>query len=375
MKITQANDTVTKVTSVAGLIEIVATSKVTQTEATADYIGPKIPRSVWHQVLAFFKWTYDRDKSESQVRLYVNPQLGTWVAWAFPQEMGTGMTAREVDTPAAAEQRQMFRQSDGWMLYGTVHHHCSASAFQSGTDEANEKSQDGLHITVGYMDKPHYDISVRFYSGKNKFDPDMSKFWDVGAEAVADATAMAGRYGMKLDLNAVAKHQMGEPPASAEFPQQWRDNLVKMPAAVQRHQAEWSPGLVNGSHRKSYGPSSGGKGLVQDDEWPGSHFKKGKKHGLIQKRAAEVLDELEAHAHLIGDGTDALYDLLETQLVSEIVDVCREYDVSASDLSDELTRQHLAKDKKLALPEIPVGDEQLPDQFPDYPGYGHHWGH
>ncbi len=33
----------------------------------------------------------------------------------------------------------------------SAHHHCSASAFQSGTDEENERGQDGLHITVGRM--------------------------------------------------------------------------------------------------------------------------------------------------------------------------------------------------------------------------------
>ncbi len=59
-----------------------------------DYAGPRFSREMWHQVLSFFRWTFKEMDSESQVRLYVNPKLGRWGAWAFPQEARTGLSAR-----------------------------------------------------------------------------------------------------------------------------------------------------------------------------------------------------------------------------------------------------------------------------------------
>jgi len=109
---------------------------------------------MWHQVMSFFRWTNKVMDSESQVRLYVNTKLGRWGAWAFPQEARTGMSAREIATPETPEQAvERFalwesQPSSDWVYFCTVHHHCSASAFQSHTDEENEKGQDGLHITV-----------------------------------------------------------------------------------------------------------------------------------------------------------------------------------------------------------------------------------
>jgi hypothetical protein len=92
---------------------------------------------MWHQVLSFFRWTHKEMNSESQVRLYVNPKLGRWGAWAFPQVARTGMSAREMPTPETPEKAQerfaswQSEPSDDWLYFGTVHHHCSASAFQA----------------------------------------------------------------------------------------------------------------------------------------------------------------------------------------------------------------------------------------------------
>jgi hypothetical protein len=52
-------------------------------------------------------------------------------------------------------------------MFGTVHHHCSSSAFQSGTDHSDELSREGLHFTIGNLDKPFdLDIHARITIGK-----------------------------------------------------------------------------------------------------------------------------------------------------------------------------------------------------------------
>lgn len=219
--------TIKQVKGVPGLMTCTLEHEVKSSKATFDWDGPVIPREVWHPVLAFFKWTYDESKSESQVRLYVNSQTQQWRAWAFPQEANTGMNARELDTPETATQRAQFSDAEGWLYFGTVHHHCSASAFQSGVDEANERNQDGLHITVGHMDKLQYDIDARLYIGGYKLLAlDLADFWSVGGIIAALPQSIKDLL-PNDSLPKLAKKQMGEPPpADTEFPEQWKTNLI-----------------------------------------------------------------------------------------------------------------------------------------------------
>lgn len=233
----QANKPVVEVKSVPGLLNLTLEHEVKSTKYTFRWEGPKISREEWQQVLAFFKWTYDTTKSESQVRLYVNHREGvrTWRAWAFPQKANTGMTARELDTPEAQTQRAQFGDADGWLYFGTVHHHCSASAFQSGTDLANEQNQDGIHITVGHMDKEQHDIDARMYIGGRSLEMNLAMFWDTTG-VMTSLPAWIHDLLPKDASHRAAKRQMGEPaPADCVFPEQWKQNLIhEVPAIVPR---------------------------------------------------------------------------------------------------------------------------------------------
>ena len=128
---------------VPGLLSCRIDYEIKTGKGKLDYTGPKFTPEMWHQVLSFFRWTDKEMDSESQVRLYVNTKLGRWGAWAFPQEARTGMSAREIVTTETPEQAvERFASwgsepSGDWLYFCTVHHHCSASAFQSGTDEEN----------------------------------------------------------------------------------------------------------------------------------------------------------------------------------------------------------------------------------------------
>jgi hypothetical protein len=189
-----------------------------------EYHGPKLAPELWHQVLSFFRWTHKEHQSECQVRLYVNVKLGRWAAWAFPQAARTGMTARELpvqETPEKARERFKVwgsEPSDDWLYFGTVHHHCSASAFQSSTDEQNEWNQDGLHITVGRMEGERHDLHARFYLDGNGYEPDLSRFWGIDPELAKQVPAQLHHL--------LAGHQMGEK-VTVAFPDQWRANLVE----------------------------------------------------------------------------------------------------------------------------------------------------
>ncbi|HSS95486.1 MAG TPA: hypothetical protein VLK33_00570 [Terriglobales bacterium] len=211
--------------SFPGLLDCVFTHKIQSATATAEYKGPLIDPILWKEVLAFFQWTYDTTHSESQVRLFINTNEHRWSAWAFPQEARTGMTSNELDTPDMKEQRAAFSDAQGWVYFGTVHHHCDMGAFQSGTDQANEVGIDGLHITVGFMGRDRYDLHARFCLGGFQFEPDLSRFWDIGANL---------RQLLPQDLwDRVARFQMCErPAANTEFPARWRDNLIEVKTAT-----------------------------------------------------------------------------------------------------------------------------------------------
>ena len=228
MTLTQLNQTkLSEVKTVPGLLSCRVDYEVKTAQGRLDYTGPKIAPELWHQVLSFFRWTHQTMQSESQVRLYVNQPLGRWGAWAFPQAARTGMTARELPTQETPEQaRARFaawqsEPSDDWRYFGTVHHHCSASAFQSSTDEANERNQDGLHLTVGRMDAEHHDVHARFYLGGNAYEPDLSRFWAVDPGLVALVPPEV--------LPDIARFQMGAK-VTVDFPEAWRANLVEVRA-------------------------------------------------------------------------------------------------------------------------------------------------
>lgn len=229
MKLTQlAPGGLVQTKAVPGLLHCQIEYEVKTGTGTLDYSGPKFDPQLWHQVLSFFRWTHAEMNSESQVRLYVNLRLGRWGAWAFPQEARTGMNAREIATRETPEQAAARFASWGtapsadWLYFGTVHHHCAASAFQSDTDAANECRQDGLHVTVGRMDAERHELHARFYLGGNRFAADLSRFWPVAPDLAARVPASLH--------DELARFEMSEP-VVVPFPDAWRQNIIEVPLA------------------------------------------------------------------------------------------------------------------------------------------------
>lgn len=226
MKLTKiANNELSQEKEVPGLLSCRIDYEIKSGKGRLDYAGPKFAPEMWHQVLSFFRWTHKEMDSESQVRLYVNTKLGRWGAWAFPQEARTGMNAREIttqETPAQAVERFASWDSEpsgDWLYFCTVHHHCSASAFQSGTDEENERNQDGLHLTIGRMDAERHDLHARFYMNGNCFAPDLSRFWTIDPELAEQVPATM--------LDEVARFQMCAK-VVVDFPAAWRKNVIEV---------------------------------------------------------------------------------------------------------------------------------------------------
>jgi hypothetical protein len=200
--------------------------EVKATKASFEWRGPKITPEAWREVLAFFKWSQLEYKSEAQVRMFVHPEHG-WLFWAFPQQGDTGMTTKELDTEQTKKQRAE-RIPEGYLAMGTVHHHCNAAAFQSGTDEHDEKNVDGIHITVGNMEELRHSIHCRLYFKGHKFEPNMAVFWDIGAEAT-EKLKFVEEMGFNTNEAAdrVARYQLCESvPKDSPFNPTWKDNYM-----------------------------------------------------------------------------------------------------------------------------------------------------
>lgn len=298
-----------------GLLECEFEHTISKADARLNYTGPAISPEVWQQMLAFFQWTFDTTHSESQVRLFVNTRDRIWAVWAFPQEARSGMTARELTTPEAATQRAQFSDAAGWLYFGTVHHHCSCSAFQSGTDTANEENQDGLHITIGNMGANRYDLHARFYLGGFKFEPDLSRFWDIGTNLIQL---------LPQELwDKVARHQMSAKVAPATlFPDEWKANLIEVKTATFPGQT-WSPGASSG-YGYGYASHTQGGGMALP-LWQRSRKAIGAiweqvRGSMTQK---QLVDLIEEH-----NQTDTI--------LSVICEVCSEYQCTLESIWSEI---------------------------------------
>lgn len=352
-------------TTVPGLLSGSIEYEIKQGVSNVQWTGPKISQAVWHPILAFFKEVNTRHNSECQVRLYVNAALGEWAAWAFPQEARTSMSARELICPDAATQREQFKESDGWQYLGTVHHHCHMSAFQSGTDHNNERSQDGLHITVGRLGDAVYDIHARFYLGETEFEPDLSAFWDIGANALTMLEQVKGIVDIPSNAqDRIARKQMCQPaPADTVIPAQWLTNLIEVrstivvyPSSGGRYdldepgRSRVSPGFQNGhaswndANKSVYVPKpekNGQTGLPLEPEY------KRKDKALAQVRdncRLAGMDKVKTDAHF--------YSLSESEFFTFIVAAAKSNFLRITDVIEQWEWEDQMRDQARAQSQL-----------------------
>jgi hypothetical protein len=105
--------------------------------------------------------------------LYYNPDTSEWKVIVNDQE-GVGLHTEEIETQVVEEP---------WCHFGSIHHHCNATAFQSGTDLADEYDSPGFHVTVGNLDEKLVSIHARFvYNDLSCEVENLSEFFDVNEE-------------------------------------------------------------------------------------------------------------------------------------------------------------------------------------------------
>lgn len=131
--------------------------------------GEPIPFQMWQDIVDWCVISYEEFKSETLVFLYydLDTKGSAWSFW-IPPQITNGMTVKsDPDSEFFAKERKNFPDT----MFGTVHHHCSSSAFQSGTDHSDELDREGLHFTVGHCNQPDdLDLHLRLTIGDSHGD-------------------------------------------------------------------------------------------------------------------------------------------------------------------------------------------------------------
>jgi len=123
---------------------------------------PKIPASVIDEVLNFFRSVYNEHDSEAAVLLWYNNKQKKWYV-EVPEQTVSGAS---VDYKRD-EQESIKLQSRNFFIVGTIHSHCNMDAFHSGTDDDDEFSFDGIHITIGHINSIP-ELACRFIMKDNE---------------------------------------------------------------------------------------------------------------------------------------------------------------------------------------------------------------
>lgn len=132
---------------------------------------PKIPGRIIGQAWTFFNKVFSEFKSESYLQLYYSEELNQYRLWCPKQKVSFGGVEYERDDQFDASEREgtkmagvgtetQIQAKSRWKCVGTIHSHCNFSAFHSGTDTHDESTFDGIHITLGHVDKGPQQFSM-----------------------------------------------------------------------------------------------------------------------------------------------------------------------------------------------------------------------
>ena len=104
---------------------------------------PKISAKMFGNIISFFREVYKLYRSEAVVLIFYSKDKKSYKVFVPDQEVSGASLSYEAT-----------KTIKGFQLIGTIHSHANMSAFHSGVDVNDEKSFDGIHMTLGKMGLP-----------------------------------------------------------------------------------------------------------------------------------------------------------------------------------------------------------------------------
>lgn len=137
--------------------------------SSATWDMPKIPMVMMDRIDAFLRAVYDRHKTEGIVILTFDSEyFGTEdpsEGWGFVVPDQSNTSAHCDYKPDSVMDRLATPTT---FTVGTIHSHPMMSAFASGTDHADQASEDGLHITFGWSNQTKMETEYHVELAINK---------------------------------------------------------------------------------------------------------------------------------------------------------------------------------------------------------------
>ena len=158
----------------------------------------KIPASSFAKVVDFFKKVYEEHRGEAVVLLFY--QEDTKKYRIVPPHQKVSGTSIDYNRGISIK---------GWTMIGTIHSHASMSAFHSGTDDSDEKSFDGLHITIGNVNSENFSISASIVANGYRVHVNPEEYV-LGIKKVVDIDETKPYYASKVYKYIKGKMQLDE---------------------------------------------------------------------------------------------------------------------------------------------------------------------
>lgn len=121
-------------------------------------IDPLLPAPLLGQALSFFRAIYEARHSEAMVDITWHPEHGYRLF--VPPQQATHAGVKCERTPEHYKGQ----------IVGTIHSHCDFDAFHSGTDTHDADAHDGLHITIGDVNKATPSIAIMISVAKQHWN-------------------------------------------------------------------------------------------------------------------------------------------------------------------------------------------------------------
>lgn len=275
----------------------------------------KIPYALWEQARGFCLWTQKKFKAEGIVLFFYGEEQG-WNVWAPPQKTW-GMTL-DVDEKNPLYEKQRADMPE--LMLGSLHHHCTSFAFQSGTDETDETNKDGIHFTLGKLDEPNLDIHARFVYQQQCFEVSPTN-WIEMPDWVTSIPIPSFRYKAAQTALSVATEN--------SFPDFWKKNITKGTKSYS-------------ANTYGYNPKTGVYSSAWDDE-PEYTFEEQRSELQIKVDTVEELqDELNISLWELGyimNDDDIYLNEEELAAKAQLPALLKKYEISESDLAEVIQEE------------------------------------